>query len=69
MKINRAKSHMLFSWNDNVSANMDDSTIIAENKNELLGILDKLSAILDLKLSFENHIKNLCKKDVKHSTH
>ena len=48
---------------------MDDSTIIAENKNELLGILDKLSAILDLKLSFENHIKNLCKKDVKHSTH
>ena len=48
---------------------MGDSTIIAENKNELLGILDKLSAILDLKLSFENHIKNLCKKDVKHSTH
>ena len=69
MKINSAKSHMLFSWNDNVSANMGDSTIIAENKNELLGILDKLSAILDLKLSFENHIKNLCKKDVKHSTH
>ena len=48
---------------------MGDSTIIAENKNELLGILDKLSAILDLKLSFENHIKNLCKKDVKYSTH
>ena len=48
---------------------MGDSTIIAENKNELLGILDKLSAILDLKFSFGNHIKNLCKKDVKHSTH
>ena len=69
MKINSAKSNLLFSWNDNVSANMDGSTVIAENNNELLGILDKLWAILELKLSFENHIKNLCKKDVKHSTH
>ena len=30
--------------------------MISENKNELLGI------ILDLKLSFEDHINNLCKK-------
>ena len=38
------------------SANIDDHTIISENKNELLGI------ILDSKLSFEDHINNLCKK-------
>ena len=36
------------------SANIDDHTIISENKNELLGI------ILDSKLSFEDHINNLC---------
>ena len=47
---------MLFSGNDNVSANIDDHTIISENKNELLGI------ILDSKLSFQDHINNLCKK-------
>ena len=52
----RGKSHMLFSENDNASANMDDHTIISENKNELLGI------ILDSKLSFEDHINDLCKK-------
>ena len=44
MKINSGKSHILFSGNDNVSANIDDHTIISENKNELLGI------ILDSKL-------------------
>ena len=37
-------------------ANIDDHTIISENKNELLGI------ILDSKLSFEDHINDLCKK-------
>ena len=56
MKINSGKSHILFSGNDNVSANIDNHTIISENKNELLGI------ILDLKLSCEDHINNLCKK-------
>ena len=50
---------MLFSENDNVNANIDDHTITSENKNELLGI------ILDSKLSFEDHINNLCKKQVK----
>ena len=40
MKINSRKSH----GNDNVSVNIDDHTIISENKNELLGI------ILDSKL-------------------
>ena len=47
---------MLFSGNNNVSANIDYHTIISENKNELLGI------IVDSKLSFEDHIKNICKK-------
>ena len=37
MKINSGKSHILFSVNDNVSANIDNHTIISENKNELLG--------------------------------
>ena len=56
MKINSGKSHKLFSGNDNVSDNIDDHTIISENKNELLGIM------LDSKPSFEDHINNLCKK-------
>ena len=56
MKINIGKSHILFSGNDNVSANIDNHTIISENKNELLGI------ILGSKRSFEDHINNLCKK-------
>ena len=56
LKINSGKSHILFSGDDNVSANIDNHTIISENKNELLGI------ILDSKLSFEDHINNLCKK-------
>ena len=46
MKINSGKSHILFSGNDNVSAN------ISESKNELLGI------ILDLK----DHINNVKKQ-------
>ena len=54
---------MLFSGNDNVSANIDDHTIISENKNELLSI------IVDSKLSFEDHIKISVKKQVKKSTH
>ena len=45
---------MLFSGNDNISANINDHTIISESKNELLGI------ILDSKLSFEDHINKLC---------
>ena len=34
MKINSGKSHTLFSGNGNVSANIDDHTIISETKNE-----------------------------------
>ena len=58
MKINSGQSHMLFSGDDNVSANIDDCTIISENKNELLGI------ILDSKLSFGDYINNFCKKSI-----
>ena len=58
MKINNEKV-ILVSGNNNVSSNIDDNTIISENKNE---ILDK---ILDLKLSFEDHINNLCKETSK----
>ena len=47
---------MLFSENDNVSANIDDNTIISKYQNGLLGI------ILDSKLSFEDHINNRNKK-------
>ena len=53
--MNNGKSHILFSGNDNVSASIDDNTIISGSKNELLGI------ILDSKLSFEDYINNFCK--------
>ena len=49
MKINNRKRHILFSGNDDVSANIDNNTIISVY-------------ILDSKLSFEDHINNLCKK-------
>ena len=38
-KINSGKSPVLFTGNDNVSANIDDNTIISENKNELPSII------------------------------
>ena len=56
MKTNTGKIHVLSSGNDNVSANIDDNTIISENKTELLGIMS------DSKLSFVDYISNLCKK-------
>ena len=43
-KINSGKSHVLFSGNNNVKVNIEDNTIISENKNEMLAI------ILDSKL-------------------
>ena len=63
MKMNNGKSHILFAGNDNVITNIDDHSVISENKNELLGI------ILNSKLSFEDQINNPCKKQVKNSTH
>ena len=56
MKIKSGKSHILFSGNSNVSANIENPDIISEDKNELVGV------ILDSKLSFEDLINNLCKK-------
>ena len=54
---------MLFSGNDNVSTNNDNNTIISDKKHELLGI------ILDSKLSFEGHLINFRKKQVKNLMH
>ena len=51
MKINSGKTNILFSRNDNVSANIDDNTIISENKNELLGIIQKASQKLNTLIS------------------
>ena len=63
MKIISGKCHIQFSGNDNVSVNINNKTIISENKNELLGI------ILDLRLIYsQDHMTNLCKKQVKHLT-
>ena len=56
MKTNSRKKHILFSGNDNVSANSDDNTTISENKNELVGI------VLDSKIPFKDHIKNVSKE-------
>ena len=56
MKINSGKRYSLFSGRGNANANIDDNSIMSENNNELQGI------ILDSKLSFQDHINNLCKK-------
>ena len=47
MKIDSGKSQILLSRNGNEWGNIDDNTIVSENKNELLGI------ILDSKLFFK----------------
>ena len=39
MKTNSGQSYMLFSGNDNATANINDNTIISENNNELIGII------------------------------
>ena len=56
MKINCGKSHMLFLWDDAVSANIDNNVITSENKSELPRI------VLDSNFSFEDPINNVCKK-------
>ena len=38
MKLNSGKSNIPFSGNNIVSANINDNTIMSENKNELLVI-------------------------------
>ena len=49
IKINGEKGHMLFSGNDNVSANINYHTIISENKNELVGRI--FNSIISLKIA------------------
>ena len=56
MKVNTDKSHLLLSGNKKLEANVDDNIIVSEQQQELLGIS------IDLNLSFENHVTNICKK-------
>ena len=56
MKVNTDKSHLLLSGNTKLASNIDNNTIESEMKQELLGI------IIDSKLSFEEHVHNICKK-------
>ena len=56
MKANTDKSHLLFSAYNEISANIDGNIIQSENSQVLLGIT------IDSKLSFNEHINNLCKK-------
>ena len=65
MKINSGQSHLLFSGNDNVSANIDDNTIISKNKNELSTRYNFELKILFLKITQTTSVK----KQVKNSTH
>ena len=57
MKINSGKNNRLFSEIYSISANIENHTIMSENKNELL-----LGTILNPKLSFEDHKNSFCKK-------
>ena len=56
MKTNSEKNHILFLGKDNVSADIDNNILIFEKKNYVLGI------IFNSKLSFKDHINNLCEK-------
>ena len=63
IKENRAPFRSYFSMdllelheNDNVSVDIDNNTFISERMNDMLGI------ILELKISFEDCINNLCNK-------
>ena len=56
MKVNTDKSHLLLSGNVSLTSNTDNNLIESENEQVLLGVT------IDLNLSFEKHINNLCKK-------
>ena len=56
MKVNTGKSHLLLSGNSRAAATIDNSYIESEDKQVLLGIT------IDSNLTFENHIRNICKK-------
>ena len=56
MKVNTGKSHLLLSGNSRATATIDNSYIESEDEEVLLGIT------IDSNLTFENHIRNICKK-------
>ena len=56
MKVNPDKSHLLLSGNKKLKSNIDNNIIESEMKQELLGVK------IDSKLSFEEHVNNICKK-------
>ena len=56
MKVNTDKSHLLLSGNIKLTKNIDNNIIESEEKQELLDV------IIDSRLTFEEHVNNLCKK-------
>ena len=56
MKVNTDKSHLLLSGNIKLTSNIDNNIIEYEEKQELLGV------IIDSRLTFEEHVNNICKK-------
>ena len=56
MKVNTGKSHLLLSRNSRATPTIDNSEIVSEDEQVLLGIT------IDSNLTFENHIRNVCKK-------
>ena len=56
MKVNTGKNHLLLSGNSRATATIDNSYIKSEDEQVLLGIT------IDSNLTFENHIRNICKK-------
>ena len=56
MKVNTGKSHLLLSGNSRATATIDNSYIESEDEQVLLGIT------IYSNLTFENHIRNICKK-------
>ena len=56
MKVNTGKSHLLLSGNSRTTATIDNNYIESEDEQVLLDIA------IDSNLTFENHIRNICKK-------
>ena len=56
MKVSTGKSHLLLSGNSRATATIDNSYIESEDEQVLLG------TTIDSNLTFENHIRNICKK-------